>query len=54
MGKIIAVQDRTLFSVFAWLKTANLLQMHWANFLFLFSSTHTSDSIGFSISCQVC
>lgn len=49
--KLLAVQDRALFSVFPLLKTANLLQIHWANFLSLFSSTHTSNSIGFDVSC---
>lgn len=53
MVKITAVQNRTLFSVFPLLKTANLLQICWANFLSLFTSTHTSNSIGFSVSCAI-
>lgn len=51
--KLLAVQDRALFSVFPLLKTANLLQIHWANFLSLFSSTHTSNSIGFDVVCAI-
>lgn len=53
MVKITAVQDRALFSVYPLLKTANLLQMCWGNFLSLFSSTHTSNSVGFSVSCAI-
>lgn len=53
MVKITAVQDRVLFSAFPLLYTANLLQICCGNFLSLLRSTHTNNSIGFSVSCAI-